>query len=145
MVKNMSFASDIKRDLDLVFFADEALNCLLTRQSDSVHTLPSGFKCKIKTGLQRFTGEGYSANKWEITVKLSDRIVRGDLIQVLDDDGLVVEHYLVGEIAQRQGDVLIFAVDKQRIQAAENLLPPNALLLGGKALTMNGQFLVHGV
>lgn len=141
----MSFASDLEDDLDDVFFDDFAKSCLLVRASASVNTVPTGHRFIIEAGLDRFTSEGYSKNNWEITVKLSDRIVRGDLIQVLDDDGLVVEHYLVGEIAQRQGDVLIFAVDKQRIQAAENLLPANALLLGGKALTMNGQFLVHGV
>ena len=141
----MSFASDMDRDLDLVFFANEALNCLLERKADAVDAVPSGLRCHITVGIYRPASEGYIKNNWEVTVKLSDRVVRGDLIQVLDDDGIVVEHYLVGELAQRDGDVLIFAVDKRRIESTENILPDYAILHIGKALTVNGKYLVHGV
>jgi hypothetical protein len=141
----MSFASDVSRDLELVFFAGEALSCLLVRKADSVDVVPTGFRCHVLAGLERFTNEGYIKNSWEVTVKVSDRILKGDLIQVLDDDGIVVEHYLVGELAQRDGDVLIFVVDKQRIESTEDILPDHAVLHIGKALIVDGKHLVNGV
>jgi len=141
----MSFASDMDRDLDLVFFADEALSCLLVRKAEPFDAVPAGLRCHIVAGTYRPASEGYIKNDWEVTVKLSDRIVRGDLIQVLDDDGIVVEHYLVGELAQRDGDVLIFAVDKRRIESTEDSLPDFSVLHIGKAITVNGKYLVHGV
>lgn len=141
----MSFASDLDDDLNDVFFDDFALNCLLVRAADLNEVVPDGVRLIIEAGIYRPTSEGYIKNNWEVTAKLSDRIVRGDLIQVLDDDGIVVEHYLVGELAQRDGDVLIFAVDKRRIESTENSLPDFAVLHIGKAITVNGKYLVHGV
>ncbi len=108
----MTFASDMDADLNSVFFDDFAQSCLLIRASADVEVEPYGFRCVIEAGIDRITSEGYMKNSWEATVKVSDRVTQNDEIQVLDDDGVVVKKYLVGQLAVREGDVLIYPVEK---------------------------------
>ncbi len=112
----MTFASDLQSDFDAdlnaVFFNDFAYSCLLVRAAEPVDAEPAGIRCMIETGIDRFTGEGYTKSSWEATVQASDRVRKDDVIQVLDSDGVIVKKYLVVQLAAREGDVLIYSVEK---------------------------------
>lgn len=110
----MSFASDMEDDLNEVFFDDFARKCLLIRAEDSSGVNPVGICCVIQAGIDRFTGGGYVKNKWDVEFKTSSKVRTGDRIQVLNDEGLVVKKYLIGNQADRTGDTVIFdaKVDK---------------------------------
>jgi len=110
----MTFANDIDSDISAVFFDDFAQNGLLVRASNPVDQDAVGIRFIVEVGLDRFNGEGYTKNSWEVTVQVSDRIVKGDIIRSLDENGVVINNYLVGDIAQREGAVLIFGADKKR-------------------------------
>lgn len=112
MTFDSDLQSDLSSDLDAVFFDDFAVNCLLVRSAEPVDAVADGIRCLIETGVERFTGDGYVKNSWEATVKAADRVRKGDTIQALDNDGLVERKYLVGHLAAREGDVLIYSVEK---------------------------------
>lgn len=105
----MSFMDDLNNDLDHTFFDDYGVSALLVRGVDSPAAEPTGIRCIIGRGLDRFVDGGYIKNSWEIEFKASDRVRTNDTVKVLDDDGLVTKQYLVLNQADRTGDVVVFA------------------------------------
>lgn len=108
----MSFTTDLTNDLDHAFFDDYGVSALLVRGVDSPAAEPTGIRCIVGRGLDRFVDGGYIKNSWEIEFKASDRVRTNDTVKVLDDDGVVVNKYRVGQIAQRDGDTFIYAAER---------------------------------
>lgn len=105
----MTFETDLDADLGNVFFDDFGVNALLVRAKEPLVT-PVGIRCIISRGIERVVDGGYIKNSWEVEFKVEDRVRTDDQIQVLNDNGLVVKKYLVGNQAERTGDAVIFAV-----------------------------------
>jgi hypothetical protein len=109
----MTFATDLDADISNVFFDDFGVSVLLVREKEP-DADPDGIRCIVGRGLDRFVDGGYIKNSWEIEFAVTAKVRAGDQVQVLDDDGVIVRKYLVGNQADRTGETVTFAakVDK---------------------------------
>lgn len=104
------FDADLAADLDGVFFDDFAVSALVERDGAD---LPAGVRVFVSAGITRVVGDRYVKAAYEIRAQIVDGLKVGDVVKVLDSDGLEMAQYRIKEPLERDTVTVTHWADKQ--------------------------------
>ena len=103
------FDADLAADLDDVFFDDFAVSALVERDGSD---LPAGVRVFVSAGITRVVGDRYVKAAYEIRAQIGDGLKVGDVIKILDSDGLEAAQYRIREPLDRDAVMVLHGADK---------------------------------